>query len=110
MRRGAIAMGPGKADLLEAIAANGSISSAAKSLSMSYRRAWVLVSTMNASFERPLVSTSAWRRAGAAVTPDGRLVLGLYRRIESRSVAATRRDVAALLRLLHNPRLPPRRD
>jgi molybdate transport system regulatory protein len=100
MRRGAIALGPGKADLLEAIATTGSITAAAKALSMSYRRAWVLVSTMNASFRKPLVSTSARRRAGAALTAEGRLVLGLYRRIESRSVAAARRDVAALVRLL----------
>ena len=99
-RRGAIALGPGKADLLQAIGTTGSITAAARSLSMSYRRAWVLVSTMNASFARPLVSTSARRRAGAALTADGRLVLDLYRRIESRSLAAARREVAALLRLL----------
>lgn len=40
-------MGPGKADLLDAIAAQGSISAAAKAMGMSYRRAWMLVDTMN---------------------------------------------------------------
>lgn len=39
----AVAMGPGKADLLETIDACGSISSAAKQMHMSYRRAWELV-------------------------------------------------------------------
>ena len=42
-----IAFGPGKADLLEAIERTGSISQAAKSMNMSYRRAWQLVDTMN---------------------------------------------------------------
>ncbi|HLS69248.1 MAG TPA: LysR family transcriptional regulator, partial [Kiloniellales bacterium] len=35
-------MGPGKAALLEAIARTGSISKAARSMGMSYRRAWLL--------------------------------------------------------------------
>src|SRR5258705_5968570 len=38
VRDGRIALGPGKADLLEAIDATGSISAAAQSLGMSYRR------------------------------------------------------------------------
>ncbi len=38
-----IAFGPGKAELLEEIRRTGSISQAAKSMNMSYRRAWQLV-------------------------------------------------------------------
>ncbi len=38
-----IAMGPGKAELLEAIEKTGSISAAAREMNMSYRRAWQLV-------------------------------------------------------------------
>ena len=53
-----IAFGPGKADLLETITARtGSISQAAKSMNMSYRRAWQLVDTMNQCFETALVET-----------------------------------------------------
>lgn len=96
-RHGAIALGPGKADLLEAIATRGSISSAALALGMSYRRAWVLVAAMNAAFRQPLVKTSSRRRAGAALTEDGREVLRLYRRIEAKSLAAARRDLTTLL-------------
>ena len=103
-RRGAIALGPGKADLLEAIAERGSISAAAVALGMSYRRAWVLVATMNELFARPLVATSARRRAGARLTADGRKVLALYRRIERSSLSAARRDLDALEKLLRpNP-------
>jgi molybdate transport system regulatory protein len=99
--RGArIALGPGKADLLEAIEETGSISGAAVRLDMSYRRAWVLVATMNAAFRRPVVATSERRRAGALLTPAGKRVLRLYRRIEAASIAAARRDVESLRRLL----------
>ncbi|MFY8195818.1 MAG: winged helix-turn-helix domain-containing protein, partial [Novosphingobium sp.] len=52
-----IAMGPGKADLLEAIAREGSISAAARAMDMSYRRAWLLVDTMNRCWQEPLVET-----------------------------------------------------
>jgi molybdate transport system regulatory protein len=97
---GTIGLGPGKADLLEAVEATGSISAAGKSLGMSYRRAWMLIATMNASFATPLVMTFARRSTGAVLTPEGRKVLQLYRRIESRSLAAASRDTKALLRLL----------
>ena len=74
-------MGPGKADLLEAIAATGSISAAARSMRMSYRRAWLLVDTMNECFKTRLVITAKGGAdgGGAALTPIGRLVLRKYR-------------------------------
>ena len=40
-------VGPGKIALLEAIAEAGSISAAARSLGLSYRRAWEVVAEMN---------------------------------------------------------------
>jgi molybdate transport system regulatory protein len=104
VRSGTIALGPGKADLLDAIAGTGSISAAAKRIGMSYRRAWVLVSIMNTSFRSPLVETFARRRIGASLTPEGSRALRLYRRIESRSRTATSADAAALLRLLAPPK------
>ena len=51
-------MGPGKADLLDAIRQTGSISASAKLMKMSYRRAWELVDVMNRCFDLPLVQTS----------------------------------------------------
>ena len=39
-------IGPGKVQLLEAIAEHGSISAAGRALGMSYRRAWLLVEDM----------------------------------------------------------------
>lgn len=80
----AIAMGPGKADLLEAIAAEGSISGAGRKLGMSYRRAWQLVDLMNRCWSAPLVETSpgSARGGGARLTADGQDVLTTYRALQ----------------------------
>jgi molybdate transport system regulatory protein len=106
--RSTIALGPGKVDLLAAIERYGSISSAGRELGMSYRRAWMLVETMNRTFRSPLVATSGWRGKGASLTVDGRRVLALYRELETRSIAAGKRPVASLRRLLIPP--GPNRD
>ncbi len=84
--KGARAFGPGKADLLEKIATEGSISAAAKAMEMSYSRAWQLVGAMNGAFRRPLVasSTGGKRGGGAKLTRQGEEVLALYREMEAR--------------------------
>jgi Bacterial regulatory helix-turn-helix protein, lysR family len=64
-----IAIGPGKADLLEGIRETGSIAAAGRRLGMSYKRAWLLVETMNACFKSPLVEAS---RGGRARSPGRR--------------------------------------
>ncbi|WP_047549531.1 winged helix-turn-helix domain-containing protein [Methylotenera sp. G11] len=76
-----VAMGPGKADLLEAIDDCGSISSAAKRMQMSYRRAWELVDVMNKCFDQPLVTSSpgGHHGGGAELTELGRSMLKNYR-------------------------------
>lgn len=72
--------GPGKAQLLRAIADTGSISAAAKTMKMSYARAWSLIRDMNETFGDKLVGTFAGghRRGGANLTPTGEQVLALY--------------------------------
>ena len=97
-----IAIGPGKADLLEAIAASGSISESARRLGMSYRRAWLLVDTMNRCFREPLVAsaTGGSGGGGAQVTPFGRTVLARYRALETRVERALDRPLADFTELL----------
>ncbi|HEY0370582.1 MAG TPA: LysR family transcriptional regulator [Thermoanaerobaculia bacterium] len=87
---GTILLGPGKADLLDAIAQTGSIRAAAESLEMSYMRAWSLVKTMNAGFRSPLVEKvrGGAEQGGARLTERGERVLALYRRMERRAVKA----------------------
>lgn len=101
IRRGDdIAVGPGKVDLLEAIEATGSISGAARSLGMSYRRAWLLVDTMNRCFKTPVVQAEAGgkRGGGAQLTPLGAEVIRRYRRIERGAARAGAADIRALTR------------
>lgn len=77
-----IAFGPGKADLLDAIRATGSISAAARHMGLSYRRAWQMVDAMNRLFREPLVRTAQGARGGASVTDVGEQVLARYRTLQ----------------------------
>ena len=94
--------GPGKAELLEFIAATGSIRTAAQEMGMSYPRAWGLVREMNALFTDPLVTRTrgGGTGGGAALTPLGETVLRLYSRMEVDCETATRADWRALRGLL----------
>lgn len=94
----AIALGPGKADLLEQIAKTGSISAAARCMNMSYRRAWLLVDTMNQCFRKPLVGTATGGKGGggAQITDLGMEVLRRYREMERKAAVAVSEDMAAL--------------
>jgi molybdate transport system regulatory protein len=78
------ALGPGKADLLETIDREGSISAAGRALGMSYRRAWLLVDEMNRCFADRLVETApgGGTRGGARLTDTGRAMLAAYRELE----------------------------
>ncbi|MFO1303089.1 MAG: LysR family transcriptional regulator [Burkholderiales bacterium] len=93
-----IALGPGKVALLEAIAREGSITAAAKALGMSYRRAWMLVDTMNRNFRTPVVEAGAGgsHGGGAALTRLGQDVVDRYRRIEATAARAAAEDLRGL--------------
>jgi molybdate transport system regulatory protein len=97
-----IAIGPGKADLLDAIAATGSISESARRMGMSYRRAWLLVDTMNRCFREPVVSsaTGGAGGGGARLTPFGRRMLAQFRGMQARVDRALARDLAKFSALL----------
>lgn len=103
-------MGPGKADLLEAIIAEGSISGASRALGMSYRRAWMLVDEMNRCFDPILVETlkGGGRERGAKVSATGLAVLEAYREME-RDVAKVA-DRQAYARLSSHLRAEPLSD
>lgn len=100
-----IAIGPGKADILEGIKTTGSIAAAGRAMGMSYKRAWLLVETMNACFKTPLVETSRGGRArgGARLTAVGERVLASYRHMEALTAKATAAEMKALRKLLKAP-------
>ncbi|GLH69753.1 hypothetical protein GETHPA_12860 [Geothrix rubra] len=97
-----IALGPGKADLLEAIRDTGSIAAAGRAMGMSYRRAWLLVDTMNRCFRHPLVATERGgaARGGASLTPLGAEVLVRYRALAAVASEAAAGGAGALTALL----------
>jgi molybdate transport system regulatory protein len=97
-----IAVGPGKIELLEAIDTTGSISAAARSLGMSYRRAWLLVDTMNRCFKSAVVDAEVGGRRGGGtqLTALGTEVVRRYRRVEAAAAKSGRADLAALTRML----------
>jgi len=103
-----IALGPGKADLLKAIREHGSISAAARHMGMSYRRAWLLVDTMNRCFLEPLVLSAAGgsRGGGASLTPHGEEVLACYEAMladVSRATDSYQRQFGGWLRDVDQP-------
>ena len=87
-----IALGPGKVELLEWVDRAGSISAAARAMGLSYRRAWLMIDTMNRCFVSPLVSSAhgGVRGGGARLTDAGRQAIALYRGLEADLEAAAR--------------------
>jgi molybdate transport system regulatory protein len=97
-----IAVGPGKIALLEAVRENGSISAAARSLGMSYRRAWLLIDELNRSLKSPAtISEQGGQSGGGCVlTPVGEDIVRLYRDVERIADTACAEQIAALTSLL----------
>ena len=97
-----VVFGPGKAQLLEGIARTGSIAAAGRDMSMSYKRAWMLIEGLNTAFGSPLVETirGGSTGGGATLTLRGQQVLDLYHRLVKSALEATAqhcRDLEALL-------------
>ena len=91
-------IGHGKIELLEQIAAFGSISAGARRLNMSYKRAWDLIEEMNRIFGKPMLDTQKGGRkgGGAQLTPMGLAVVGRFRAIERAALAAAEPHITAL--------------
>ncbi|MGU9978496.1 winged helix-turn-helix domain-containing protein [Phreatobacter sp. HK31-P] len=96
-----VRLGPGKADLLEGIRDTGSIAAAGRRMGMSYKRAWMLVETMNAMFVAPLVTSTKGGRAGggAELTGTGIEVLAAFRAMENKLRTHGAEEAATLARL-----------
>ncbi len=105
----AIFVGPGKIALLEAIRDTRSITAAAKSMGMSYRRAWVLVDELNGSLASAAVESAIGGEhgGGSTLTALGLELVDVYRRIEAMAARACAKDIARLLALAAPPRARP---
>jgi molybdate transport system regulatory protein len=96
-----IFVGPGKVALLEAIRETRSITAAAKSMRMSYRRAWLLVDELNGVLAEAAVATAVGGEhgGGSTLTAVGVELVDIYRRIEATAERACANDIARLIGL-----------
>ncbi|MDU0343306.1 winged helix-turn-helix domain-containing protein [Bosea rubneri] len=101
-------IGPGKIELLEKIAAFGSISAAGREMGMSYRRAWDLVEDLNRVFGKPMVERQVGGKSGggAHLTALGLALVSQYRAIEQAAAEAARPHLAALQAEVEKPAGP----
>lgn len=122
----ALALGPGKIALLEGIRRTGSLARAAREMGMGYRRAWLLLQSVNALFDEPAaVATTGGRGGGgAALTRHGEALIRAYRRLEAAVAARAAREfrtfmpatgrrakaIAPVKRLSRTPRVRGARD
>jgi molybdate transport system regulatory protein len=97
-------LGPGKADLLERIKETGSIAAAGRRMSMSYKRAWMLVEELNRAFREPLVESSRGGASGggARLTEAGEAVLANYRKLEEITAEAGAARIGLLRSMLRD--------
>lgn len=97
-----VALGPGKAALMELIRDTGSIAAAGRRMGMSYQRAHDLVSALNADFQAPLVETMAGgvRGGGARLSSLGEQVLAAYREMERHAETTTAEQLGWLRSML----------
>ena len=97
-------LGPGKIALLEAVERSGSIAAAGRDMNMSYRRAWLLIDSLNRMFDEPVVHASPGgaNGGGASLSGLGRSLVAAYRAMEAETEAAIERHFAPL-----RPRMTP---
>jgi molybdate transport system regulatory protein len=93
-----ISIGPGKVGLLEKIEQAGSLSAAARELGMSYRRAWLLLSSVNTGFSEPVavLSVGGVEGGGAQLTKFGRQLVSDYRKFEQQVDELAQKTFAAV--------------
>lgn len=106
------AIGPGKIALLEKMRDCGSLSQAARDLDMSYRRAWLLLSSLNQAFREPLVLTAIGGSGGggSTLTPLGESVIASYRSFEQETNTRADKHFGAILKIVNSTAHTPRRS
>lgn len=95
-------IGPGKIDLLRKVDETHSISAAARAIGMTYKRAWLLIDSLNQGFHRPVVETATGGKGGGGTTLTvlGKQLVERYIALEARVNSSAKAELDALLRLV----------
>ena len=80
---GEILLGEGRVSLLKAIEEMGSLSKAAKSMGMSYKKAWALIDAVNSRAKEPVcnVTIGGKKGGGTEITSYGKALIKTYETI-----------------------------
>ncbi|NWG32771.1 MAG: LysR family transcriptional regulator [Rhodocyclaceae bacterium] len=99
---GEIAIGPGKIDLLRAVGETHSIAAAARARGLPYKRAWLLIDSLNQGFGRPVVETATGGKGGggAFLTALGQQLIARYDALEASLNASAGAELQALRALM----------
>ncbi|MFY0712675.1 LysR family transcriptional regulator [Seonamhaeicola sp. NFXS20] len=75
-----VLLGQGRVQLLKAIEETGSLSKAAKSLNISYKKAWTLLDSVNKSAKKPVTINSIGGKGGggAELTEYGKSLINAF--------------------------------
>jgi len=78
-----VLVGEGRVKLLKAIDTEGSLSKAAKSIGMSYKKAWTLVDAVNKSAKETVVikTVGGSKGGGTVITPYGKKLMEAFENI-----------------------------
>jgi molybdate transport system regulatory protein len=97
-------IGPGKILLLEKIGEKGSISKAAESIGLSYKKAWKLIDELNRHSSKKLVYAKSGGKGvrGSQLTNEGEIFIKIFRNIESKLTKLTIKEKKDLESLFSN--------
>ncbi len=75
-----VLLGEGRVQLLKAIDKTGSLSKAAKSINISYKKAWDLIDSVNKSAKKPVIVTNTGGKGGggAELTEYGKSLILIF--------------------------------
>jgi molybdate transport system regulatory protein len=91
-------IGPGKIAMLESIKATGSIAAAAREMGIDYKRAWMMIESINQAFKVPAVERvmGGSGGGGAKLTPLGDQILEVYKSLEAQTLHIGHAELSAL--------------
>lgn len=102
---GEVAIGPGKIELLRKVGEVQSISAAGRAMAIPYRKAWLMINSLNEGFGRPVIATNKGGKGGggASLTQLGQQLIQRYDELERHLNTYAVTELGSLGALLHEP-------